>query len=92
MRIINLLIEGPLCVKAIHEILELPQPTISKHLNLLHVHGFLERTREGKFVLYRLNQDTSEDIRACVLRARNRCRVLKEEAIKARKRVGQECQ
>jgi ArsR family transcriptional regulator len=43
-----------ICVCKIEQILNLPQPTVSRHLNRLKEAGWLEDRREGKWVYYRL--------------------------------------
>jgi ArsR family transcriptional regulator len=48
---------GELCVCRIEEALDLPQPTVSRHLKLLKTAGWLEDRRKGKWVYYRLPED-----------------------------------
>lgn len=54
IRILNVLAAGELCVCDIVEILELPQPAVSRHLAYLRRMGLVEATREWKFAHYRL--------------------------------------
>ena len=54
LRILNLLIEGPLCVCHIHEILGEPQPKISRLLHLLKDLGGVESTRHLNWTVYHL--------------------------------------
>ena len=54
LRVLNLLAAGELCVCDIVEILELPQPAVSRHLAYLRRMGLVEATREWKFAHYRL--------------------------------------
>ena len=54
LRILSLLAAGELCVCDIVEMLELPQPTISRHLAALRNAGLVDVTREWKFAHYRL--------------------------------------
>jgi ArsR family transcriptional regulator len=54
LRIVSLLAAGELCVCDIVEILELPQPTVSRHLGALRAAGLVEVEREWKFAHYRL--------------------------------------
>lgn len=49
-----MLAAGELCVCDIVEILDLPQPTVSRHLAYLRRTGLVEATREWKFAHYRL--------------------------------------
>jgi ArsR family transcriptional regulator len=53
LRILSLLAAGELCVCDIVEILELPQPTVSRHLGALRSAGLVEVEREWKFAHYR---------------------------------------
>ncbi|MBX9855674.1 MAG: metalloregulator ArsR/SmtB family transcription factor [Gemmatimonadaceae bacterium] len=54
LRILNVLVPGELCVCDIVELLELPQPAVSRHLAYLRRSGLVEVTREWKFAHYRL--------------------------------------
>ena len=54
LRILNLLIEGPLCVCHVHEILGEPQPKISRLLNQLKELGGVESVRHFNWTMYRL--------------------------------------
>jgi ArsR family transcriptional regulator, arsenate/arsenite/antimonite-responsive transcriptional repressor len=69
LRILSLLAAGELCVCDIVEILELPQPTISRHLAYLRRTGLVEVTREAKFAHYRLAEpahDVHQTLISCV--------------------------
>jgi ArsR family transcriptional regulator len=54
LRILNVLAAGELCVCDVVDILELPQPTVSRHLAVLRREGLVEATRDWKFAHYRL--------------------------------------
>lgn len=54
LRVLNLLVAGELCVCDIVEILDLPQPAVSRHLAYLRRMGLVDATREWKFAHYRL--------------------------------------
>ena len=54
IRILSLLAVGELCVCDIVELLELSQPTVSRHLAYLRRCGLVEVTRDWKFAHYRL--------------------------------------
>ncbi len=54
LRILNVLVPGELCVCDIVELLELPQPAVSRHLAYLRRSGLVEATREWKYAHYRL--------------------------------------
>ena len=54
IRILNLLVAGELCVCDLVEILELPQPTVSRHLAYLRGVGLVVSKRDSNFAHYRL--------------------------------------
>jgi ArsR family transcriptional regulator len=55
LRVLNLLIETPLCVKEIAQTLGLPHNNISQNLKLLHHAGLVRARREGTFTRYFLD-------------------------------------
>lgn len=59
IRILNLLACGELCVCDIVELLEVPQPTVSRHLAYLRRSGLVDATRDWKFAHYRLAEPVS---------------------------------
>jgi ArsR family transcriptional regulator len=56
LRIILLLRNSILCVNCLTEALDLPQPTISRHLSLLRRTGILEVTKDKLHCYYTLNK------------------------------------
>lgn len=52
--IVNLLAAGELCVCDLEEMLEVPQPTVSRHLAYLRRSGLVAARRAGRFMYYRL--------------------------------------
>lgn len=56
LRIILLLKDSLLCVNCLTEALDLPQPTISRHLSLLRRTGLLEVTKDKLYCYYTLNK------------------------------------
>lgn len=54
IRILNVLAAGELCVCDIHDILELPQPLVSRHLARLRNAGLVTVERTSQFAHYRL--------------------------------------
>jgi DNA-binding transcriptional ArsR family regulator len=46
--------EGRQCVCRMLPELEVPQPTLSRHLGILRSHGIIEDEREGTMVFYRI--------------------------------------
>ena len=70
VRIIALLSHGELCVCHIQEVLDLPQPSVSRQLGILRAAGLVEDRREGSWVYYRLlpqpDPDCERQLRALV--------------------------
>jgi ArsR family transcriptional regulator len=54
LRILNLLQGGELCVCHIVEVLDSPQPTVSRHLAYLRKTGLVVARKEGLWMHYRL--------------------------------------
>ncbi|HVL69904.1 MAG TPA: metalloregulator ArsR/SmtB family transcription factor [Vicinamibacterales bacterium] len=54
LRILGLLTAGEICVCDIHGSLDLPQPTVSRHLAYLRRSGLVAWRKEGLWVHYRL--------------------------------------
>ena len=59
LRILNCLAAAPLFVSDLQDVLELPQPTVSRHLNVLKKAELVRDTSVAPFVLYRLCRETS---------------------------------
>jgi ArsR family transcriptional regulator len=53
-RILGLLASGEICVSHIHEALDVPQPTASRHLAHLRKAGLVAARKDGLWVHYRL--------------------------------------
>ncbi len=53
-RILGLLASGEICVCHIHEALDVPQPTASRHLAHLRIAGLVATRKDGLWVHYRL--------------------------------------
>ena len=54
LRILNLLLQGPLCVCHFQEVLREPQVKVSKHLGYLRRNGLVEAERCANMMIYRL--------------------------------------
>src|SRR5256885_15018222 len=52
LRLLNLMSRGAVCVCFFVEVLEEPQPKISRHLAYLRSAGLVRTTRDGKWVSY----------------------------------------
>ncbi|MEQ1690896.1 MAG: metalloregulator ArsR/SmtB family transcription factor [Gemmatimonas sp.] len=59
LRLLSVLAAGELCVCDLVELLQLPQPAVSRHLAYLRRMGLVETTREWKFAHYRLSEPTN---------------------------------
>jgi ArsR family transcriptional regulator len=64
LRIMNLLLQGELCVCDIQRIVDGSQPTVSRHLNYLKHAGLLLDRRDGLRVFYRLAKGNNTDLKA----------------------------
>jgi ArsR family transcriptional regulator len=64
LRILAVLAEGPLCVCHFQDVLGEPQVKISKHLGYLKARGMVEARREGNWMIYRLPERPSRELKA----------------------------
>jgi ArsR family transcriptional regulator len=64
LRLLNLLLQGPLCVCHFQEVLREPQVKISKHLAYLKGHGLVEAERCANWMIYRLPEQRSAQLQA----------------------------
>ena len=60
LRLLNLLAAGEVCVCHLHEALDLPQSTVSRHLAYLRKRGLVVGRKEGLWVHYRLAKPAGE--------------------------------
>jgi ArsR family transcriptional regulator, arsenate/arsenite/antimonite-responsive transcriptional repressor len=58
LRILNCLAAAPLFVSDLQEVLDLPQPTVSRHLQVLRRVELVRDTPIAQFVLYRLRRNS----------------------------------
>ena len=61
LRIVNILEYGPLCVCEIEDILQVSQSNASRHLNKLMNADLVNYYKEGKYVYYKLNEETLKE-------------------------------
>jgi ArsR family transcriptional regulator len=54
LRIVHLLLQGPLCVCHLQEVLREPQVKMSRHLAYLRRRGMVAAERSGSWMIYRL--------------------------------------
>lgn len=66
LRILSLLSDDEVCVCHIHESLDIPQPTASRHLAYLRRTGLVEGRRDGLWVHYRLSPALMPHVRHAV--------------------------
>ncbi|MCD4690808.1 metalloregulator ArsR/SmtB family transcription factor [bacterium] len=62
LRIVHLLGGGELCVSRLEELLGVPQPSVSQHLQRLKYAGLIEAERRGHLVCYRLLNESAAAI------------------------------
>jgi ArsR family transcriptional regulator len=88
LRILNLLLDGPLCVCHFQEILREPQVKISKHLGYLKRSGMVEAERCSNWMIYRLPSKRSAQLKAnlaCLQDCAQEERVFREDAARLKK-------
>lgn len=64
LRLLNLLRQGDICVCDLQAVLEIPQPTISRHLAILRRAELVLDERDGARVFYRLAPATTAQLKA----------------------------
>lgn len=64
LRILNLLVQTPLCVCHFQEILAEPQVKVSKHLGYLRTRGLVETSQEKNWIIYSLPQKRDRQLEA----------------------------
>ena len=57
LRIVDILRQGALCASKIAESIGVTEAIASHHLAILFNHGFLQKERQGRFIIYRLGDD-----------------------------------
>lgn len=63
LRLLNLMSEGEVCVCFFVDVLDQPQPTISRHLAFLRKSGLVADRRDGKWIHYGLTPPTDPIVR-----------------------------
>ncbi len=64
LRLLNLLLQGPLCVCHFQEVLREPQVKISKHLGYLRERGLVACERQGNWMIYALPAKPGRELKA----------------------------
>ncbi len=91
VRLVALLAGGELCVCHLEHALGLPQPTVSRHLQILKAAGVVDSRRDGTWVHYRLvPQDAPERQAAldAITRAFGAPRVLRADLARLKRARG----
>lgn len=85
LRILNCLAAAPLFVSDLQEVLDLPQPTVSRHLTVLRRAELVRDTPVAPFVLYRIHRDAGPQGRLlnAILEALNNDPPLRRERSRA---------
>lgn len=60
-RILMLLLERPLCVCELLEVLDIKGGTLSAHLKLLKNAGLISQKKEGRWVIYSISTDNNKN-------------------------------
>jgi len=90
LRLLNLMGESEVCVCYFVEILDLPQPTISRHLAYLRRTGLVSARREGKWMHYRIAFPECDCTRQLLKSALN-CLAGDKTMQRDRERLGRAC-
>src|SRR5215813_9180366 len=69
LRILALLGNNEVCVCHIHDSLELPQPTVSRHLAYLRKSGLVTARRDGVWMHYQASRSLSPVVKGVVAAA-----------------------
>lgn len=62
LRLLNLLLAGPLCVCHLQSVLGEPQVKISKHLGYLKARGLVTARRRGNWMIYALPEERERSV------------------------------
>jgi len=64
LRIVNLLLRGPLCVCELQNALDEPQVKMSKHIGYMKRQGLLQLERKANWNFYHISPDLPASVRA----------------------------
>ena len=67
IRILKMLLQKPLCVCEITEILKLAASTVSNHLSILSDAGLVIGEKDGKWINYRINKESKNNYVSSIL-------------------------
>jgi len=88
LRILHLLLSGPLCVCHFQNVLKEPQVKVSKHLRYLRESGLVEAERCANMMIYRLPAKPPAQLKAnlaCLQDCVQEEKVFREDAARLRK-------
>ena len=86
LRILGLVAGGEVCVCHLHEALDIPQPTASRHLAYLRRAGLVDGRRDGLWVYYSLTR-LPDDILHTLVGAVTHCAGHVDTVVRDRKRL-----
>lgn len=88
LRIVHLLLGGPLCVCHLQEVLREPQVKVSRHLAYLKRRGMVASERCGHWMIYRLPENPGQALQthlACLQDCCREERIFREDAARLEK-------
>lgn len=97
LRIVHLLLQGPLCVCHLQDVLREPQVKMSRHLAYLRRRGMVVRERCGQWMIYRLPDKPTPVLDANLACLQDCCReegIFRRDALrleKLKKELGDAC-
>lgn len=62
VRILKMVLERELCLCEVREVLDLSTSTVSKHLSILRDAGMILDSKDGKWVNFRVNDRTDDEV------------------------------
>jgi len=97
LRLVHLLLGGPLCVCHLQQVLGEPQVKISRHLAYLRQRGLVSAKRCGQWMIYRLPEARPPLLAAnlaCLQDCAREERIFREDSarlLKLRRKMGDDC-
>ncbi|MFC1941646.1 ArsR/SmtB family transcription factor [Chloroflexota bacterium] len=97
LRIMNILLEKPCCVCEVMQALDISQTRASRNLGILQKAGFLKTRREGPWIVYSIERETTNQYTGLLARILEESPVRGEllekdkEKLKNARRVGPGC-
>ena len=91
LRIVGLLIKGPLCVCHIQDIIDESQVNVSRHLAYLKKKGLVERQRHHNWMIYHLPPKPSPELESnlkCLQDCLHADPIFKKDLVKLQKILG----